>query len=147
MLKPVLATAGLLALLLTACGSVADNPPAPAMPAATEQSAAPAAAVQQEPPAPAAQPDSPAAAVPGSGEAAAPQTGIAPAAMPEPGFADDRVEGLVAEWETDLAPISRVAECVEQALGLERPLQAEDFQLQANQPAIVACIAKEVGSE
>ena len=147
MLKPVLATVGLLALLLTACGSAADNPPAPALPAATEQSAAPSTTVQEGQPAPAAQQDAPAAAVPGSGAAAAPQTGLDPAAMPEPDFADDRVEGLVAEWETDLAPISRVAECVEQALGLERPLQAEDFQLQANQEAIVACIAQEVGSE
>ncbi len=146
MLKPVLAALALLLLGLTACGSAADNPPAPAMPAATEQSA-PVATVQQEPPAPAAQQDAPAAAVPGTGEAVESQTGLDPAAMPEPDFADGRVEGLVAEWETDLAPISRVADCVEQALGLERPLQAEDFQLQANQPSIVACIAKEVGSE
>lgn len=147
MLKPVLAALALLLLGLTACGSAADNPPAPALPAATEQSAAPAATVQGRQSATAAQQDAPAAAVPGSGGAAVPQTGIDPAAAPEPGFADDRVEGLVAEWETDLAPISRVAECVAQALGLERPLQADDFQLQANQEAIVACIAKEVGSE
>lgn len=147
MLNPVLAALALLVLGLTACGSAADNPPAPAMPAATEQSAAPAATVQQGQPVPAAQQDAPAAAVPGSGETVESQTGLDPAAAPEPDFADDRVEGLVAEWETDLAPISRVAECVAQALGLERPLQAEDFQLQANQPAIVACIAQEVGSE
>lgn len=146
MLKPVLAALALLLLGLTACGSAADNSPASAMPAAIEQSA-PSTTVQQERPAPAAQQDPPAAAVPVSGEAVVPQTGLDPAAAPEPGFADDRVEGLVAEWETDLAPISRVAGCVEQSLGLERPLQAEDFQLQANQPAIVACIAKEVGSE
>lgn len=148
MLKPVLATLGLLALLLTACGSAADNPPPPAMPAAsTEQSAAPAAAVQQEPPAPAAQQDAPAAAAPSSGETAAPQTGLAPAAPPAPDFDDARVEGLVAEWETDLSLIAQVAQCVEQALGLERPLRPGDFQPQANQDAIVACIAKEVGNE
>ena len=146
MLKPILATVGLLALLLTACGSAADNPPVPAMPAATEQSAA-APGVQERQTATAAQQNAPPAVAPDSGEAAVSQTGLDPAAAPEPDFADDRVEGLVAEWETDLAPISRVAECVEQALGLERPLQAEDFQLQANQDAIVACIAKEVGSE
>lgn len=147
MLKPVLATLVLLALLLTACGSAADNPPAPAMPAsATEQSAAPAAAVQQEPPAPADKQDAPAAA-PNIGETAAPQTGAAPAAPPAPDFDDARVEGLVAEWETDLSLIAQVADCVEQALGLERPLRPEDFQPQANQDAIVACIAKEVGNE
>ena len=145
MLKPVLAALALLLLGLTACGSAADNPPAPAMPAATEQAAAPG--VQEGQPATAAQQDAPAAVGPGSGEFAVPQTVLDPAAAPEPGFADARVEGLVAEWETDLAPIARVAECVAQALGLERPLQAEDFQLQANQDAIVACIAKEVGSE
>lgn len=143
MLKPVLATLGLLALLLTACGSAADNPPAPA--ASTEQSSAPAAAVQQEPPV--AQQDAPASAAPNSGETAAPQTGAAPAAPPAPHFDDARVEGLVAEWETDLSLIAQVAECVEQALGLERPLRPEDFQPQANQDAIVACIAKEVGNE
>lgn len=141
MLKPVLATLGLLALLLTACGSAADNPPVPAMPAAsTEQSAAPAAAAQQEPPAPA-------SAAPNSGETAAPQTGLDPAASPAPDFDDARVEGLVAEWETDLSLIAQVAECVEQSLGLERPLRPEDFQPQANQDAIVACIAQEVGNE
>ena len=140
MLKPVLATLVLLALLLTACGSAADNPPAPAMPAsATEPSAAQSATVQQEPPAP--------AAAPGGGETAAPQTGLAPAAPPAPDFDDARVEGLVAEWETDLSLIAQVAECVEQALSLERPLRPEDFQPQANQDAIVACIAQEVGNE
>ena len=139
MLKPVLATLGLLALLLTACGSAADNPPAPA--ASTEQSAAPAAAIQQEPPV--AQQDAPAAA-PNSGATAAPQNGLAPAAPPAPDFDDARVEGLVAEWETDLELISRLASCVENALNLDRPLQPEDFQLQANQPAILACAEKEI---
>lgn len=138
MLKPILPTLALLALLLTACGSAADNPPAPAV--STQQSSAPAATVQQEPPAPA-------AAAPSSGETAAPQTGLDPAAPPAPDFDDARVEGLVAEWETDLSLIAQVAECVEQALGLERPLRPEDFQPQANQDAIVACIAQEVGNE
>ena len=147
MIKPVSAALGLLALLLTACGSAADNPPAVNTPAAAEQPAAPAATVQQNQPAPAVQPAAPAAAVPSSGEAVEAQTGLDPAATPEPGFDDARVEGLVAEWETDLSLIAQVAECVEQALGLERPLQAEDFQLQANQPAIVACVAEEVGNE
>lgn len=147
MLKPILATLGLLALLLTACGSAADNPPVSAMPAsATEPSAAQSATVQQEPP-PVAQQDAPASAAPNSGETAAPQTGLAPAAPPAPDFDDARVEGLVAEWETDLSLIAQVAECVEQALGLERPLRPEDFQPQANQDAIVACIAQEVGNE
>ena len=146
MLKPVLVALVLLALLLTACGSAADNPPAVNTPAAA-QPAAPAAPVPQNQPAPAAQQAAPAAAVPSSGEAVEPQSGLAPAATPKAGFDDARVEGLVAEWETDLSLIAQVAECVEQALGLERPLQAEDFQLQANQPAIVACVAEEVGSE
>lgn len=142
MLKPILAALALLALGLTACGSAADNPPAapePASvaPAATESSsavpvvpAAPPAVQQGQPAVPAA-----AAASPGA------------TANPEPAFDDARVEGLVAEWETDLALIAQVAVCVEQELGLERPLQPEDFQLQAHQPAIVACIAKEVGNE
>lgn len=138
MLKPVLATLGLLALLLTACGSAADNPPPPAV--STQQSSAPAATAQQEPPAPA-------AAAPSSGETAASQTGAAPADPPAPDFDDARVEGLVSEWETDLSLIAQVAQCVEQALGLERPLRPDDFQPQANQDAIVACIAQEVGNE
>lgn len=143
MLKPILAVLALFALGLTACGSAADNPPAAVAPAAAEQSAAPAvptAPVAQaavDPAAPAAQPSAPAAAVANPGATANPETG----------FDDVRVEGLVAEWETDLALIAQVAECVEGELGLERPLLPEDFQLQAHQPAIVACIAREVGNE
>ena len=60
---------------------------------------------------------------------------------------DDRVEGLVTEWENDLTPIRRLSECVEQALGLDRPLLPEDLQLQANQPAIVNCLRAEVADE
>ena len=60
---------------------------------------------------------------------------------------DDRVESLVAEWEGDLASTKRVSECVEQALGLKRPLLPEDLQLQANQPAIVTCLKAEVGDD
>ena len=64
-----------------------------------------------------------------------------------PGVDDARVEALVAEWESDLTPIKSVSECVEQALGLNRPLLPEDLQLQANQPAIVTCLKAEVGNE
>ena len=143
MLKPILAALALFALGLTACGSAADNPPA----AVPQQSAAPAApaAVVVDPAAPAAPAEQPAAAQPSAPAAAAASPGAT--ANPEPGFDDARVEGLVAEWETDLALIAQVAECVEGELGLERPLRPEDFQLQAHQPAIVACIAKEVGNE
>ena len=147
MLKPILATLALLALGLTACGSAAENPPAAAVPAPAAEpvSVAPAAAessaaVPVAPQAPAIQP-----AVQQEQPAAAASPGAA--ANPEPAFDDARVEGLVAEWETDLALIAQVAVCVEQELGLERPLQPEDFQLQAHQPAIVACVAKEVGNE
>ena len=149
MLKPILAALALLVLGLTACGSAADNPPAAPAPAAAPAAVAPAvaesaAAVEPvAPPAPAIQPaaqqDQP--AVPA--DAASPGA----TANPEPAFDDARVEGLVAEWETDLALIAQVADCVERELGLERPLQPEDFQLQAHQPAIVACVAKEVGNE
>ena len=147
MLKPILAALALFALSLTACGSAADNPPAAAVPAPAAEpvSVAPAAAessaaVPVAPQAPAIQP-----AVQQEQPAAAASPGAA--ANPEPAFDDARVEGLVAEWETDLALIAQVAACVEQELGLERPLQPEDFQLQAHQPAIVACVAKEVGNE
>lgn len=144
MLKPILAVLALFALGLTACGSAADNPPAAVAPAAVvEQSAAPAAPVAPaapaavDPAAPTVQPAIPAAAVASPGVTA----------NPEPAFDDARVERLVSEWESDLALIAQVAECVERELGLERPLLPEDFQLQAHQPAIVACIAREVGSE
>ena len=151
MLKPILAALALFALGLTACGSAAENPPAAAVPApaavapaAAESSAAAEPVAPAEPQAPAALPADQQAppAVP-SADAASPGA----TANPEPAFDDARVEGLVAEWETDLALIAQVAECVEQELGLERPLQPEDFQLQAHQPAIVACVAKEVGNE
>lgn len=147
MLKPILATLALLALGLTACGSAADNSPAAPAPAAEPAAVAPAvvessaAAEPQVPAAPAAVQQAP-PAVPAA-SAASPGA----AANPEHAFDDARVEGLVAEWETDLALIAQVAACVEQELGLERTLQPEDFQLQAHQPAIVACVAKEVGSE
>lgn len=139
MFKPILAVLALLALGLTACGSAADNPPVAVAPPAVEQSAAPAAPAVPAAPA-AVDPAEPAAQ-----PAAA--TSQSATANPEPGFDDARVEGLVAEWESDLALIAQVAECVERELGLERPLQPEDFQLQAHQPAIVACIAREVGNE
>ena len=146
MLKPILAALALLALGLTACGSAADNSPAAAVPAPV--SVAPAAGESSaaelvDPVAPAALP-----AVQ-QGQPAVPAVAASPGATvaPQPTFDDARVEGLVAEWESDLALIAQVAACVEQELGLERPLQPEDFQLQAHQPAIVACVAKEVGNE
>ena len=66
---------------------------------------------------------------------------------PQQELDDDRVEGLVAEWESDLASVARVVECVKRTLGLERPLRPEDFDLQANQPAILACVKAEVGGQ
>ena len=152
MLKPILAALALLALGLTACGSAADNPPAAPGPAAEPVSVAPAVAESSA----AAEPVAPVAPLapaiqPAAQQAqpAVPAAAASPGATvnPEPAFDDARVEGLVAEWETDLALIAQVAECVERELGLERPLQPEDFQLQAHQPAIVACVAKEVGNE
>ena len=119
---------GVLAALLIACGGVADSPQGIATP-----SIVPAPEVQQ------------AANTPGQ-----PQTKAPAELLTEPaqtGVDDERVGGLVAEWETDLAPIRRVAECVERALELDRPLRPEDFQLQANQPAILSCVKAEVGNE
>ena len=145
MLKPILAALALLTLGLTACGSAADNSPA-AEPVSVAPAVAESAAAV-EPVAPAAPAIQPAVQ---QGQPAVPAAAAAsPGATtnPEPAFDDARVEGLVAEWETDLALIAQVAACVEQELGLERPLQPEDFQLQAHQPAIVACVAKEVGNE
>ena len=146
--KPILAVLALFALGLTACGSAADNPPAAVAPATVEQSAAPAAPVPAavvDPAAPVATAAQPAVAQPSAPAAAVASQSAT--ANPEPGFDDARVEGLVAEWETDLALIAQVAECVERELRLERPLRPEDFQLQAHQPAIVTCIAREVGNE
>ena len=53
----------------------------------------------------------------------------------------------MAEWEADLASIKQVTECIEQELGLSRPLLPEDLALQGNQPAIVSCVQQEVGNE
>ena len=145
MLKPILATLALLTLGLTACGSAADNSPA-AEPVSVAPAVAESAAAV-EPVAPAAPAIQPAVQ---QGQPAVPAAAAASpgaTANHEPAFDDARVEGLVAEWETDLALIAQVAACVERELGLERPLQPEDFQLQAHQPAIVACVAKEVGNE
>ena len=136
MIKPIFATIGLLAVLLTACGSAADSPPEAAAPATVPARPIPvleavqfrSAVCKDFAPSP-----------------AAVATSAAP--IPEPGFDDDRVEGLVAEWEADLAAINRVADCVERELGLRRPLLPEDFALQANQPAIVSCVKREVGNE
>lgn len=150
MLKPILAALALFALGLTACGSAADNPPAAAVPAPASVAPAAGESSAAEPVDPVA-PQAP-AIQPAAQQVQPPVPAVAAAspgatANPEPAFDDARVEGLVAEWETDLALIAQVAACVERELGLERPLQPEDFQLQAHQPAIVACVAKEVGNE
>ena len=137
MIKLIIVALGLLAVLLSACSSAADRPPE-----AASQAAAPA--VQEARPLPA----SSGSQASGSGSSAvAPNPAAASATpSPQPGVDDERVEGLVAEWETDLAAINRIADCVERELGLERPLLPEDFALQANQPAIVSCIEREVGN-
>ena len=135
MIKLIIVALGLLAGLLSACSSVADRPPE-----AATQATDPA--VQEARPSPASSGSS--GGVPGS-NAAEPSPAAKP--IPELGFDDDRVAGLVAEWETDLAAINRVADCVERELGLRRPLLPEDFALQAHQPAIVSCIKREVGNE
>ena len=137
MVRPFLVAIGLLGALLVGCGGVAESPPPSAVP-----------------------PNVPTAIV-GGIDPISVQPGIASTTSQsemnspvssatqssQPSVDDDRVEGLVTEWETDLAPINRVSECVERALGLERPLRPEDFELQANQPAIVSCVKAEVGNE
>ena len=138
MIKLIIVALGLLAGLLSACSSVADRPPE-----AATQATDPA--VQEARPLPA----SSGSQASGPGPSAAEPSPAAAAATPIPelGFDDARVEGLVAEWETDLAAINRVADCVERELGLQRPLLPEDFALQANQPAILSCVKREVGNE
>ena len=137
MVRSFLVAIGLLGALLVGCGGVAESPPTSAVP-----------------------PNVPTAIV-GGIDPISVQPGIASTTSQsetnspvssatqssQPSVDDDRVEGLVTEWETDLAPIGRVSECVESALGLDRPLWPEDFELQANQPAIVSCVQAEVGNE
>ena len=123
--------------MLIGCGGVADRPQSSAVPPNV-----PTATTGGVDPAP---------VQPGIAAAASKSATNAPVSSAtqssQPSVDDDRVEGLVTEWETDLAPIGRVSECVERALGLARPLRPEDFELQANQPAIVSCVNAEVSNE
>ena len=137
MVKPISVTIVLLAAMLIACGGVADSPQSSAVPPSV-----PTPIVGSVDPAPV-QPE-----IAATASQSATNAPVSSATQsPQPSVDDDRVEGLVTEWETDLAPIGRVSECVERALGLERPLRPEDFELQANQPAIVSCVKAEVGNE
>ena len=137
MVRSFLVAIGLLAALLIGCGGVADSPQGSAVPPNV-----PTPIVGGVDPAPVQR---------GIASTASPSATNAPVSSAtqssQPSVDDDRVEGLVTEWETDLAPIDRVSECVEHALGLDRPLRPEDFELQANQPAIVSCVKAEVGNE
>ena len=137
MIKPMLVAVGLLAAALIGCSGVADSPRGSAVPPNI-----PSPVVGGVEPAPV-QPEIAGAA--SQSETNSPVSSATQSSQPS--VDDDRVEGLVAEWETDLALIGRVSECVERALGLHRPLRPEDFELQANQPAIVSCIKAEVGNE
>ena len=137
MIKPISVTFGLLAALVIACGGVADSPQDISVPSVEltpiVREVAPAPVRQESETTPNQLEDT---------------TTVPPATLAhQPSVDDDRVEGLVTEWETDLAPINRVSECVELTLGLDRPLRPEDFQLQANQPVILSCVKKEVGNE
>ena len=149
MIKLVSVLALLSAALLVACGGVSEDSERADTPAETQVAVTPA---QQEASDPEPTSASGASPSPVQQEAAATpsQSGVATDVQsaipsPEPKFDDDRVEGLVGEWENDLASIARVVECVERTLGLERPLRPVDFELKANQPAIVSCVKAEVG--
>ena len=137
MVKAFLVAIGLLATLLMGCGGVADSPQSSAAPPNV-----PTAIAGGVDPVP---------VQPGIASTASQSATNSPALSAtlssQPSVDDDRVEGLVTEWETDLAPIGRLSECVERALGLDRPLRPEDFELQANQPAIVSCVKAEVSTE
>ena len=139
MVKPMSVTIVLLVLaaMLIACGGVADSPQSSAVPPSV-----PTPLVGGIDPAPV----QPAIAATASESATTSPVSSATSSS-QANVDDDRIEGLVTEWETDLAPIGRVSECVERALGLDRPLRPEDFELQANQPAIVSCVKAEVSSE
>ena len=137
MVKSILVVICLLTASLIGCGGVADNPQSSAEPPNV-----PTPIVGGVDPAPV-QPEIAAAA----SHSATNSPVLSATQSSQPSVDDDRVEGLVTEWETDLAPIGRVSECVERALGLDRPLRPEDFELQANQPAIVSCVKAEVSNE
>ena len=139
MVKPMSVTIVLLVLaaMLIACGGVADSPQSSAVPPSVPTTTAGVVDPVPVQPGIAATTSQSATNSPASSATPSPQANVD----------DDRIEGLVTEWETDLAPIGRVSECVERALGLDRPLRPEDFELQANQPAIVSCVKAEVSSE
>ena len=127
LMKPFLATLLLSTLTVIACGGVADSPESASLP-----SPSPAAVAGQIDQLPTQQS---LANTPSQPETA---SAIPPAS--QPGVDDGRAEASVAEWEADLAPINRLAECIRQELGLGRPLLPEGLALQANQPVIVSCV-------
>ena len=137
MTKTAIVAIGLLAATLAGCGGVADSPLRE-----STQLASPTVSAGE-----------PTAVTAQSGdtfEVVAPSTTTYIEATTQTSTTkndDDRVVGLVSEWETDLAHIGRLSKCVERELGLERPLRPEDLQLKSNQPAIVSCIKVEVGNE
>ena len=134
-MKPFLATLLLLSTVtVIACGGIADSPDAVVSPPVSP--AAVAGQIDQLPT------QQSLANTPSQ-----PETALDIPSPPQPGVDDGRAEALVAEWEADLAPINRLAECIRQELGLGRPLLPEDLALQANQPAIVSCVKREVGNE
>lgn len=137
MVKSTLAAIVLLTATLIACGGVSDGPQEE-----SEHLTVPTVAVEEIGPTPV-QPE-----VTSTASQSEKNSLVSPATQSSQTSADDdRVESLVAEWEGDLASTKRVTECVEQALGLKRPLLPEDLQLQANQPAIVTCLKAEVGDD
>ena len=143
---PILAILALLTFSLIACGGGEDGSQSESAPVSVtspaRQQAAIAPAGQQPTPFPVQQAS---VATPSQSETI---SSVPTAAQtPQPSLDDERVEALVGEWESDLALIARVAECVERTLGLERPLRPEDFDLQANQPAILSCVKTEVGGQ
>ena len=136
-MKPFLAILLLSTVTVVACGGVADSPDSASLP-----SPSPAAVAGQTDQPPTQQS---LATMPSQPETASPRPS---ATLSSQNSVDDgRVERLVAEWEADLAPIDLLAECIRQELGLGRPLLPEDLALQANQPAIVSCVKREVGNE
>ena len=133
-MKPFLAILLLLTVTMIACGGVADSPDSASLP-----SPSPAAGAGQIHQLPTQQRF--------DTTPSQPETASAIPPVPQPGVDDGRAEALVAEWEADLAQINQLTECIRQELGLGRPLLPEDLALQANQPAIISCVKREVGNE
>ena len=134
LMKFFLSTLLLSTAMVIACGGVADSPDGAVSPPVSP--AAVAGEIDQTP----VQQNL-------ATESNQPETASAIPPAPQPGVDDGRADALVAEWEADLAPINLLAECIQQELGLGRPLLPEDLALQANQPAIVSCVKREVGNE